>query len=286
MTTVANILFPALALAMNCVAGYAAFRRGSVDGSGAVAGTVVGTIILAFGGFLYWIMLMLFFVSSSVASRAGDGRKQKLGRMHERGNRRDYVQVAANGGIAALLVVALRVTSEPAIAVAAAGAFASVNADTWASEFGVLGARRPRSIITGRLLEPGTSGGVSLLGTGAAAAGSLLIAGFFALGQFATVPASPAVVIWSAEPTGLAAGVVFLIVWTAGLVGTTIDSLLGAALQAQYRAPDGSTTERPRDDGRPNELLRGVRAVNNDIVNVLSSLAAAAAGGAAMAVFG
>jgi len=277
MTVVASVLFALVAVAVNAAAGYAAFRRRSVSGSGAVAGAAVGTTILVAGGFLYWIALMLFFVSSSAASRIGGRRKQRLERMHERGSRRDAVQVLANGGVAAALVVALRITAEPVFAVAAAAAFASVNADTWASEVGVLSRRAPRSIVTFRRLEPGTSGGVSLLGTVAAAAGSLLVAVWFVVAQPASVAASPHLVVWSPVPGGIGGIDVVLAVFVAGLVGTTADSVLGALVQTQYRAPDGSLTERRTGEHGANERVRGFGPVNNDVVNLLSSIAAAAA---------
>ncbi len=281
MTVVANLIFVVTSLAINLAAAYAAFRRGSVNGSGAAAGALVGTLILSVGGFLYWIMLMLFFVSSSLASRAGGRRKERLERMHERGSRRDAVQVFANGGLAALFLLALRITSHPALAVATAATFASVNADTWASEFGVLSGRAPRSIITGRRLEPGTSGGVSLLGTGAGAVGSLLIALWFILGQSLAVADSPRVAVWAAGPVGLAGLHVLLVISFAGLVGTTVDSILGATIQAQYRASDGSATERRMNADGPNERVRGLGFVNNDAVNFLSSLVAGVTAGAA-----
>ncbi|HKJ85778.1 MAG TPA: DUF92 domain-containing protein, partial [Spirochaetia bacterium] len=134
MTVVANIVFALVALAINLAVAYAALRHGSVSGSGAAAGALVGTLILSVGGLLYWIMLMLFFGSSSLASRAGGRRKERLERMHERGSRRDAVQVFANGGLAAILLIALRITPHPALAIATAATFSSVNADTWASE--------------------------------------------------------------------------------------------------------------------------------------------------------
>jgi uncharacterized protein (TIGR00297 family) len=279
MSLGANLLFGLCALAANAAAGYAAFGRRSVSGSGAVAGATVGTVILVAGGFLYWIMLMLFFVSSSVASRVGGRRKERLDAMHERGSRRDAVQVVANGGLGAVAVLALRLTGEPAFALAAAAAFASVNADTWASEIGVLSRRAPRSILTRKPLEPGTSGGVSPLGTAAAAVGSLLIAGWFFVGLSVGTPESPDVVVWAAGSPGLLKIDVMLAVFVAGLIGTTVDSLLGALVQAQYRASDGSFTERPVGEQGPNERVRGFSVVNNDVVNLLSSLVAATVAG-------
>lgn len=264
------VVLAIVAVLLNVGAGYGAWRRGSVTAGGGVAGALVGTTILFAGGFTYWIMLMLFFVSSTVATRLGTLRKQRLERMHEKGSRRDAVQVLANGGVAAAAVVALRLTGSPAFALAAAGAFASVNADTWASELGVLAARAPRSIVTWRRLEPGTSGGVSLAGTAAGAAGSLLIAGWFAL----SVGLADAGTTVPAGTVGPAAAL--LVVWLAGFAGTTADSVLGATLQALYRDERGAITERRHGDAGANERVRGIPLVTNDAVNAMSSIVAAA----------
>jgi uncharacterized protein (TIGR00297 family) len=261
-----------LAIAANAGAGYAAWRRGSVTGLGAIAGGFVGAVILIAGGLVHWIMLMLFFVSSSLVSRLGPHRKNELERMHEKGSRRDAVQVFANGGIATVAVVLLRITGEAVFGLAAAAAFASVNADTWASELGVLSPHRPRSIVTWRPLEPGTSGGVSLLGTAASSGGSVLIASWYAIASalglhpLLTPPSS----------IGMNAAGVFLLVALAGILGTTADSVLGATLQAQYRDADGSLTERRVGAGGPNRRARGVAIVTNDVVNLVSSAVAAA----------
>lgn len=267
----APVVFAIVAVLLNAGAGFGAWRRGSVTTGGGVAGAIIGASILLAGGFTYWIMLMLFFVSSTVASRLGVRRKTQLERMHEKGSRRDAVQVVANGGAAAVAVVALRLSGAPVFAFAAAGAFASVNADTWASELGVLSTREPRSVVTWRKLEPGTSGGVSLLGTVAAAAGSLLIAAWFALSV--GVGTNGAGV--AAAGGRIAASTALFAAWLAGFAGTTADSVLGATAQALYRDEDGAITERRQGTRGANERIRGVPFVTNDVVNLVSSIVAA-----------
>jgi uncharacterized membrane protein len=57
-----------------------------------------------------------------------------------------------------------------------------------------------------------------------------------------------------------------------GLAGSLADSLLGATVQAIYRAPSGETERPTAPDGAPNPTLRGWRWMNNDAVNLLSSV--------------
>src|SRR4030067_642568 len=55
------------------------------------------------------------------------------------------------------------------------GALAAVNADTWATEVGVLARRCPWRLTDGRQVEPGTSGAVTLEGLMASIAGAAVI---------------------------------------------------------------------------------------------------------------
>ena len=275
-------LLLSLAIGVNLCAAVGAYAKRAVSGSGAVGGLLVGAAILYTGGFLYWIALMLFFGSSTVASRLGGSVKERLSRVHEKSDRRDIVQVVANAGVPVGALLLLVVSGDPGFAVAAAAAFASANADTWASEIGVLSRHPPRSILTRRTLEPGTSGGTTALGSTAAAAGSLLIGLWFAGGfllsrwtggaalwqGFATVPHSPVT----------ASALVFL----AGTLGSMIDSVLGATIQGQFETPDGSYTERRFSESAEgpvrNRRVRGIRFVTNDLVNLLTSALSATLG--------
>jgi uncharacterized membrane protein len=114
-------------------------------------------------------------------------------------------------------------------------------------------------------VEPGTSGGITLLGSGASAAGALTI-GVVLLLVLAVEQAlggGGGALAWWLLPAALLGGV----------AGSLCDSLLGATVQAIYCYPDGRETERTvARDGTPTTFVRGWRWLNNDMVNLLSSL--------------
>jgi uncharacterized membrane protein len=55
-----------------------------------------------------------------------------------------------------------------------------------------------------------------------------------------------------------------------GFVGSLVDSLLGATLQAQYASEGIATERRSAPDGTPNRLVRGLPVITNDVVNLAS----------------
>jgi uncharacterized protein (TIGR00297 family) len=265
---VSFLLLLAIGLLLNGAASLLALWRAAVNPSGAIAGVIIGTLIFACGGPLFWIILMLFFVSSTGLGYVRRADKEWLQTVHQKGGRRDMLQVIANGGVGAGCAVLFRLTGNAQWAVAFAVSFAASNADTWASEIGVLSQRRPRSLLTFRSVPRGISGGVSLLGTGMALAGAFLIGFAFAaenlVGDF--LPQEFLLVA--------------LFVTAGGFLGSLTDSILGATMQAQYASPtlalspDGETlslTERDATpEGTPNRLVRGLSFVTNDVVNLAS----------------
>jgi uncharacterized protein (TIGR00297 family) len=232
--------------------------------SGAIAAILIGTIIFGFGG-LNWATLMItFFVTASLLSKLFSSQKKALTDKFEKGSQRDWAQVFANSGAGAFLaVIALLFPDVAWPWVAYAGAMASVNADTWATEIGILSPKPPRLITTGKPVVMGTSGGVTLTGTTATFAGGLLIGLVGALFQ----PGLPSVPF-------------LMSVSLAGLIGSLTDSLLGATVQAIYYDPmRQKETERQisGEDGKPVPPLRGWTWMNNDMVNFLSSVCGAIA---------
>ena len=259
---------------LGVVVGLAAWRFRALSPGGAAAAALTGALIFGLGGAAWAVLLLAFFISSSALSRVFKGLKEAIGREFAKDDRRDAGQVLANGGISVLLVVVwVFFPGQAWLWVAFAGAMAAVNADTWATELGVLSPASPRLITTGKVVPGGTSGAVTLLGTLAALAGAVLIAGLAAglpawLGE--TLLDVFPVPVWE----------ILIAVSLGGLVGSLVDSLLGATLQAIYYCPKCTKeTERHPEHvcGTPTQAWRGWLWMNNDWVNLLCSTAGALA---------
>lgn len=254
-----------IGLAFSALLGGLGYWRGALSRSGALGALIVGTLMYGFGGLSWAVLLVAFFASSSALSFYRQQDKISLTRKLAKGHRRDLGQALANGGLAAALALGAGLYPHPLWFVAAVGALATVNADTWATELGVLSPARPRLITTGQPVEAGTSGGVTAEGMGAALAGALfisLIAGslWFAAGM-------------SVEATLRLAGAGT----AAGLLGSLVDSLLGATVQVVYICDrcNEETEQAVHRCGQPTRYRRGWRWLNNDGVNFASSVVGA-----------
>lgn len=252
---------PLVGFLLAIIIAYLAYRARSLNKSGAVAATVVGTVVFGFGGLQWAVLLMIFFITSSGLSRAFKKRKQNLDEKFSKGHERDAGQVFGNGGLATAFVLVHAIWPESIVGWAGfAAALAAVNADTWATELGVLNPTPPRMLTDLRKrVEKGTSGGVSLFGTLASLTGAAVIA----------LPASLMTGDWSLLP----------IITLAGLFGSLFDSLLGATVQAMYYCPtDKKETEKHplHTCGTQTVHIRGWKWLDNDWVNFACSAAGAA----------
>lgn len=249
-----------LSLALGGGVSLLAYRRRTLTAGGALAATVVGSVVFGRGGLPAAGALLTFFVSSSLLSRWKHAEKQRRGVLAQaKGGRRDAWQVLANGGWPAVWIA-----SGPRLGGGGfLGGLATAAADTWATELGLLARRRPRLVTTGQPVAPGTSGAVSAEGMLAACGGAL----------------APGVV-WSLL-AGNRGAVSLAIV--AGVAGSLVDSLLGATLQAQFWC---EACQQPTEQivhslcGGQTRRVRGVGWIDNDVVNALATLSGSLLGAA------
>jgi len=257
---------------LGAIIGLIAWRSGALDPSGALAAAVVGGAVYGFGGLPWATLLLVFFISSSALSRAFFKQKSNLVDKYAKGSRRNWEQVLANGGLGALLAMVYSALGEAHwVFIAFAGAMAAVNADTWATELGVLSQKPPRLITNGQIVEKGTSGAISGTGNIAALGGAGLI--------------------------GLTAGLIspqgdFLLVVAVilfgGTAGALVDSWLGASWQAIFFCPtcEKQTERHPRHTCQSQTVhQRGWRWMNNEVVNFFCSAVGAGVAAGVRLVF-
>lgn len=269
----------AIGLVLSGAIGLLAYRRDALTSSGVAGAMLVGTLIFGFGGWTWGLTLIAFFVSSSLLSHYRRAEKEAVAEQFDKNERRDLGQVLANGGLGALLALAVYflvdLTGQARaghplyvyLTVAYFGVMATVNADTWATELGVLASERPRLITTGRPVAPGTSGGITRYGTLAALAGAAFIGvAAFVLIQLASLATRGELLLADLSIVAIAA--------VAGLVGSLFDSLLGASVQRIYWCDhcEKETERQVHGCGGRTRPLRGWSWINNDMVNLLSSL--------------
>jgi uncharacterized membrane protein len=199
-----------------------AHRMRALTASGALSAAVVGTMAVAAGPVV------------------------------QQGGERNARQVLANGGVYALSAFGYLVFPSGLWYATAIGALAASTADTWATEVGTLFGGQPISITSGKAVPPGTSGGVTTVGTMAAIGGAVFIAAGATLAN------------WPVH---------FAAVALAGIAGAQTDSLLGATLQARrWCEVCAKSTERlVHTCGAPTRHAGGVTGFDNDAVNVVCS---------------
>ena len=262
-STAQNLIFTigiAIALLIAVVSYYLRF----LSGSGAVSTFLLGAVIFGTGKWEFSLPILLFFILSSLLSKLGKKWKQQFADTFQKGGRRDLGQVLANGGVAGIIVLLWNYFPDDVWYFAFVGSIAAVTADTWATEIGVFSKIAPRDILTFKQVPPGTSGGVTLLGLAGGLLGSCLIV---LIGSFVT----------KRYENVVPAMVLFPFIVGAGLMGSIVDSIIGATVQAQYRCPIcGKITEKKDHcQGNTTTLIAGFPLINNDFVNGTCALSGA-----------
>jgi uncharacterized protein (TIGR00297 family) len=202
-----------LAVMVNAALAGAAYAARTVNRSGVVVGFLVGFVIYAFLDWRGYLLLLAFFVLGSAATKFGYRKKEAARLAQENKGRRGARHALANAGVATACALFAALTPYREIfALAFAGAFATAAADTSSSEIGQLLGRRTFLPTNFKPVPRGTEGAVSLEGT---------LAGILASAVIAALGAAMGLYSWN--------GV--LPVVFAAFVGTTFESLVGAALE-------------------------------------------------------
>ena len=220
----------AITLLLCVVLSALAYSREVLTWDGSLAAFVVGLIIGVFGDVTWLLLLLLFLLSSFVATRYRFALKQAMGVQEGARGERRASNVLANGAApAAIAILGFQGLGSGVLPKEVSGllfvsALAVAAADTLASEIGVLSSRA-RLITNLKPVKPGTNGGVSALGQGAALVASLYT------GLFAYLVLSVSSLSLGLPATFPADAAFLAIPAVVGFLGCQVDSVFGATLE-------------------------------------------------------
>ena len=239
--------------------GIVALKRGSVNYSGFIALVVICTTFILLDHIAPLAVLFYMFASSSALTKYKSEKKKEFERVVSKTGPRDFLQALCNLGIASLTLLIFHFTAADFLLAAFLGSVAAANADSWASEIGGLSKATPVMITTFRPVPKGISGGVTWTGTTGGVAGSFFIILSGGLTLYLTGKYPIGIPLLTAS-------------FLAGICGFVLDSYIGAFGQALYRyRGSNELTEKSHNT----DLVKGSSWINNDVVNFITTCAAA-----------
>ncbi|KAG9342222.1 hypothetical protein JZ751_016724 [Albula glossodonta] len=252
-----------------------AVKRKSLDHTGALGAMLVG-FILTMANLSFFSSLLAFFVTSSKLTRWKGEVKKRIDAEYKEGGQRNWVQVFCNGGVPTELALLYMIETGPGempvdfgkqytatwMCLSLLGALACSTGDTWASEVGpILSKRPPRLVTSWKEVPAGTNGGVTPVGLAASLLGGMTVGVAYFITQLLFV-----------RDLNLAAPQWPIIVYgaVAGLVGSLLDSLLGATMQ--YSGYDESIGKVVNYESSTSKRICGKPILDNNAVNLFSSI--------------
>lgn len=224
-----------------------------LDTRGVAVSIVIGYLIIVLGGLNYFAILLAFFIISSAITRF---RVRIVGELSvDKDWVRSWRNVLANGLALTLAIIVPRLLScdEKIIAAGYLGAVGTAFADTLATEIGLFYRGKPRLITSLEKVEKGTPGAISPYGYLGCITALIIIAAFS----------------WI---LGVASPYLAMMLIPVGIIGTTIDSLLGAGIQGKYKCRGcGKIVENPHHCEQPADYISGLKWINTHSVNLIST---------------
>ena len=236
-------------------------KKNALTNGAIIAALLLDVIVsITFGNFGFAV-LSLFFCGSILADKvkknAKNTRQNENKQAKKNGECRNVIQVLANGGMALIACGGFLFSGERVFLIMYVASLAEAFADTVASGVGAL-SDKVFDVFRFERCEPGLSGGMSVIGT----LSSLMSATALSLFAFVTSALSPKEAI---------------LVTLAAFLGAVFDSMLGSLIQGKYICTVCKRLVEKREHcGEKTELHRGFSTVNNDVVNGLSTVFAAA----------
>lgn len=207
----ADMALIAIAVAIAFAFGYFSYRTKTADVSGLLSAALIGIILIIFADIRWFLVVLAFFILGSASTRYKYEYKHRIGVEQAHGGARGYLNVFANGSVAAAAAVLWGVTASPVFLALFVGSVATAAGDTMASEIGVTGGD-PIMITSFARVPAGTNGGVTFIGEAVSVIGAFLISLLSFFLGIIDIPTAIGCVL-------------------AGFIGTNIDSLVGAIIE-------------------------------------------------------
>jgi len=232
------------------------FKFRIFDKTGAIASWIVGILVFMFGGWKWFILLFSFTAIASAFTKYEYSAKSRLGYAEPKGGARSWKNVVANGSIATILSILEGICALDLLVAGFLGAVGTAFADTLATEIGLLYKGNPRLITNLKKVPPGTSGAISPLGEAA---------------MFLSI-AALTILAYVLNVANLSLIELFALITISSVVGATIDSFLGATVQAKFICPIcGKVVETTTHCNVKARHLSGIKLFNNHVVNLVST---------------
>lgn len=216
---------------------------------------ITGLVVFTFSP-ISGVLLSAFYYTSSKLTHFKSTQKQKIEVFT---TVRNSTQVLTNSIWVSLASIYLYFNNDPKVMYFVMGVVCCCCGDTWASEIGSVYSSEPRLVTNFKPVVAGTNGAVSIVGLVASIAGG----GFIGLCYVISSKYLETTLNLSLL-SGLVLG------GALGFVGSMIDSLLGATLQATYYCLKTKRTTHAKSSDTV--LINGMPILSNESVNLISSL--------------
>lgn len=220
---------------------------------GSIISAFLGASFFYIGGFtvcLYLTALYLLIIAIHLIKKVKKVKRDNIVKKH---GKKDAIQVLANGFVSLIFIYLFLIFSEKLLLVISLISFSNSFVDSLASDIGSMSKKKPYDIFKRKFVEPGTSGGMSILGTTSAFVASII----FGISIYVIVPTKPLVILIGVISMNLCC---------------FVDTVLGSTLQVKYKCEVcGLVTEKEVCCDHKLKTYSGYKFFNNDSVNFLCS---------------